>query len=134
MSNSVTELKLSGKVIGLVDVRPPYKEICVSGNALDVLYNYGGYIGEDAYDHEFDVIDLPPGQWSIVGIASILTFADCSGLVESEGDDSGSLKRWYKDYEHEGLWFRTPDKSLYSLIAANGKKPETCLIIEKKDL
>ena len=149
MSNSVTELKLSGKVIGLVDV--PEGVTVLMGAACPACLAQGvfncGYFDECGNHHpalklhrgdEFvESISLSPGQWSIVGMGDKVTEEQWRGIIP---ECQYPFKEGYLYLDYEGFK-RTGDRQYYddpmssglSLLASYGKKPETCLIIIKND-
>ena len=150
MSNSVTELKLSGKVIGLVDNEDG---VTISmGATCPTCIAQGrwncGYFDECGNHHpalklhrgeEFvESISLSQGQWSIVGLAKDLTEEQWKGILpQVRGGFAGHIAG-YKDYNDNGLSMdkaplKTATESGLSLLASNGKKPSTTLIIIKNE-
>ena len=81
---------------------------------------------------------FPPGQWSIVGIASSLTEDMWKGILpQVRGGFAGHLAG-YKDYNDNGLSMdkaplKTATESGLSLLASHGKKPYTTLVILKNE-
>lgn len=144
----MTELKLSGKVIGLVDnedgVTISMGATCPACVAQGV-WNCG-YFDECGNHHpalklhrgeEFiESISLSKGQWSIVGIASSLTEDMWKGIV---GHPIPVFLEGH--YKQDGITTNYVDTSRVatytesglSLLAANGKKPSTTLIIIKNE-
>ena len=88
------------------------------------------FYDKDGFTH---AIDLPPGEWSIVGTAS---WKD--GKLECDFDAGEiSLKEYgfYRDFRTEDLYcFERPEESIASLLQSKGieLKPEQKVLILKR--
>ena len=118
----------------LIDVPKDAKSFLIKGYWLFYEHNFDRLgLGED------EMIDLPPGQWQIVGIASSLTEEQWKGIVEKD-TDFPNLPGLYKYYESGSLKdiqvsaTAQAKTSGLSLLAAHGKKPSTTLVILKNNL
>ena len=73
-------------------------------------------------------IDLPPGQWSIVGKPLELSEEICKTIVRVtiiQGSTFGT------DYQNKKAFKRSAKESLLSLVESEGFEPETTLILKK---
>jgi len=101
-----------------------FKIVTISNGKLRILYNYGDYIGEDAYEEESEEIDLPPGQWSIIGTASELSELECRKIAGSYFGDRIIMGQYV-----EGSGAK---KYLLSLVESEGFKAEETIILKKE--
>lgn len=81
----------------------------------------------------YDLIELPPGSWSILGKGNELTEEQWNGIVEQivvmSGDD---LIDGFKDYCDPVHGYVSPIPSGLSLLKSKGLNPETTLILQKQ--
>ena len=132
MGNSILEIPMSGKVVGLVDTAEKIWMAKITKRKLTyrcdrITYGMLGWAEVE--------IKLPPGQWSIVGIGSQLNEDMWNGIVERLRDSKGfdgykNYSEWFTVFEEN---FNTATESGLSLLAAQGKKPSTTLIIIKNE-
>ena len=121
----MTELKLSGKVIGLVDVPEDAKSFLIKDHLLFYEHSFDKVgLGED------EIINLKTEKYSLVGIASSLTEDMWKGIVETA---SNEYYEGGKDYTGQVSAFHSYTESGLSLLAAHGKKPSTTLVIIKNE-
>lgn len=78
-------------------------------------------------------IEIPPGQYSIVGIAKDLTEEQWKGIVEQYGD---GYEHYMSDDQYEKSdridLLATATLSGLSLLSSNGFEKDTCLILRKE--
>ena len=147
MGNSILEIPMSGKVIALIDVpeglHSPTVTFYDHGKVQywHVNYQYpepnvsGGFA---LFYQMFGGKKNYPKKITVVGIASSLTEDTWKGILpQVRGGFAGHLAG-YKDYNDNGLSMdKSPLKSAtesgLSLIASNGKKPSTTLVILKNE-
>jgi hypothetical protein len=83
------------------------------------------------YLQGFDkTIDLPPGKYSIVGLAIDLTEEDWYNIVEKGDSQHVDLFTHYNSVPE--MWLFTATESGYSLLESKGLKKETTLILKQQ--
>jgi len=118
-------LELNGREILAVEVP--------EGSYLPDIYEDKGknYIDYWHNVHEYSQIELPSGNWQILGRPSEITEDVARGLV-SWFELEGQLG--YRDYSHDDprFPFRTATESLLSWCKANGITEKHILLIKNK--
>lgn len=103
-----------------------YMDAFFSDSLLCITYMYGGKYGEDYYPGEAEEIQLPPGKWQLIGLASTLSDEQWEPIVDW-------INKWdgWKDYSGEPGAFDNPTDSGLSLIASKNLTAQNCLILKK---
>lgn len=90
-----------------------------------------GYFPSPRIEHSIGGVDLPSGEWSIVGWSDELTEDQCADFVDSWESVSGDGTIIYQRYPDEIPKCRTAIKSFQSLLRSHGIT-DRALIIKKE--
>ncbi len=92
---------------------------------------HGNYLDFETILHEddsgtYDLIDLPPGNWTLLGKASSITEQQAKGLVEYKSIDKyGQL---YYSYEYRDWMNISPLESFHSWLTVNGIDKDSVIL------
>jgi len=111
------------------------------GNDFEIIRDQDNYDQQqlkypsDKYNglQNYSWVNLPPGKYSIVGLAIDLTEEDWRGIVEHRYEYGNSKSKGVlitKDYVN-GYSFDTFKKAGYSLLESKGLAKETTLILKQ---
>lgn len=73
-----------------------------------------------------EAIDLPPGQWEIVGVVSEIPGEVADSIAEGSEKNFG-----YKDYENKQSSHFYSEKSLKSLARSHGFEPDQAILLKQ---
>jgi hypothetical protein len=134
---------LNEKAIVVKVRKEPWKDCFIDSNSISFMYNWGGFVrGSDDYmDADFDVVKLPPGQWSKLGMSDKLTEDEWKKVVDwyTDSNDSSYDPQYnettyfdvYKDYTtgDEGE-LETATESGFSLLKSKGIEVPHLILIK----
>lgn len=109
---------------------------CANGFAIEqsgIYWQHGrpypAYIGfyPELTQDTWEEIELPSGNYSIVGLAKDLKETDWMNIAE----DSPTHAKVWKDYTEEEKYKWTATQSGYSLLKHHGFELSTCLVLNR---
>lgn len=83
------------------------------------------YFHSPRLEHSIGGIDLPPGQWQLLGIGSEIKEEVCSGVIP-ELNCRERYPNYCGDYP---IWFHSRIESLHSLLRSMGFEPDKAIVL-----
>lgn len=119
MSNIKDILVLNEKAIAVKVRKEPWKDCFIDSSSISFMYNWGGYVrgGDDYMDADFDVVSLPPGSWSILGMSDDIGVEDILKIIHPAKKLFGG---YFYDYVKKAHVSVTPKNSFASLLKSKG--------------
>ena len=77
-----------------------------------------------------DIVDLPPGNYTIIGKGDELRNIDWESIVDFRMTEPDGRFILWKNYGNTETWFGIAKDSGYSLLKSKNLSPETTLIIQ----